>query len=155
MQQQNSSLALWKHKQVSNEFKYSRHKVYILFLARKNSTDFFFFFLGSLNEIFLTPIHPSWLLFTDSLGSFLEITEWTWVLSHWKCTCSNNKWMIWLCMSWLSENLALKSVWSSLGKVLYYSFWVCKPETPCVPLIMWLNTDAWAHIFDNFCQFMT
>lgn len=37
------------------------------------------------------------------LGSFLEITDWTWVLSHRKCMCSNEKWMIWLCVKWLSR----------------------------------------------------
>lgn len=136
---------------VSDGLKYSRCKTYVLFCARKNSTDFF----CGLNEIFLKPIHPTWLSFTLilCLGSFLEITEWS--LSHWKCTCSNDKWMIWLCVSWISDNSALKSVWSSLGKMLAYNFRICKPGAPCVPLIVWINTDGWTHGFDSFCQLMT
>lgn len=152
---------IWKQYE-SSTIKTQTH--YQMSIRIQDTKHMFFSELRRIQQTFFV----AWMKFSSSLftllgfyslsfclGSFLEITKWTWVLNHWKCSCSSDKWMTWLCVSWLSENSALKSVSSSLGKMLCYNFWICKPEAPCVPLSVWINIDEWAHIFDSFCQHMT
>lgn len=88
---------------------------YQMSIRIQDTKHMFFSKLGKTQQTFFV----AWMKFSSSLftplgfyslilclGSFLEITKWTWILNHWKCSCSDDKWMIWLYVSWLSENSA-------------------------------------------------